>query len=110
MDATKDVQQYTLQYGKDLGVGVLDFHLHIKPREFGHVPWCVGVLGPENGTYAEHTLPASRNLELFVELGRLGEKGLLAEITNSEDISATLGGSTDEAGRFKFLEAAGFEI
>jgi hypothetical protein len=89
---------------------MLDFHLKIKPRKLGHMPRCVGVFGPENGTYAEHTLPASCNLELFVELGRLGEKGLFAEICEAEDVSAALRCCSDEAGRFKFLELAGFEV
>lgn len=89
---------------------MLDLHLKIKPRELSHVPRGVGVFGPENGAYAEHTLPASCNLELLVKLGRLSEEGLLAEIRESKDISTALGRCADEAGRLEFLETAGFEV
>lgn len=74
------------------------------------MPWRVGVLGSEDGANAEDTLPASCNLELLVELGRLGEESLLAEIGEPEDIASTLRRGTDEAGGLELLECERFEV
>lgn len=52
----------------NLPVILLDFHLHIEAGELGHVPRRVGVLSPEHGPNAEYALPATRNLDLLVEL------------------------------------------
>jgi hypothetical protein len=40
----------------------------------------------------------------------LSKESLLAEVRQTENVAATLGGSTDKAGRFKLLEVAGLEV
>jgi hypothetical protein len=40
----------------------------------------------------------------------LSEESLLTEVRQTENIAATLGGSTDKAGRLKLLEVAGLEV
>jgi hypothetical protein len=57
--------------------------------------WRIGVFRSENGPNAENALSASRNLELFIELGRLGEVCFLTEIGKFEDVSTALRRRTD---------------
>lgn len=110
LESSEDGQQHALQNVKDLSVRVLNLQLNIKTSELGHVSRGVGVLSSENRTDAEHALPASCNLELLVELGRLGQEGLFAKVLESEDVGATLRRCADEAGGFEFLELTGFEV
>lgn len=110
MNATENGQKDTLKNIKNLKVRVLNLHLQIKTSELSHMSRSVGVLSTEDGTRAENTLTTTSNLELLVELGRLGEESLLSEVGQSEDVTTTLGGGTDEAGRLEFLEVAGLEV
>lgn len=110
MDSAKNGKKDTLQNVKNLKVGVLDLHFQIETSELGHVPRGVGVLGTEDRARAENTLTTSSNLELLVELGRLGEESLLSEVGESEDVTATLRGGTDKAGGLELLEMTGLEV
>ncbi len=65
---------------QDLAVVLLDLHLHIETGELGHVPRCVGVLGPEHGANAEDALPAAGDFDLLVELRRLRFAAVSARI------------------------------
>jgi len=110
VDTTENGQKDTLKNIKNLKVRVLDLHLQIKTSELSHVSRSVGVLSTENRARAENTLATTSNLELLVELGRLGEESLLSEVGQSEDVTTTLGGGADEAGRLEFLEVKGLEV
>jgi uncharacterized protein YqfA (UPF0365 family) len=110
LDSAENGQKNTLQNVKYLKVRVLDLHLQIETGELGHMSRGVGVLSTENRARAEDTLTTSSNLELLVELGGLGEESLLSEVGESEDVTTTLGGGTDKAGRLEFLEMTGLEV
>jgi hypothetical protein len=56
----------------------------------------VGVLGTEDGSDFEDTLHITAKNHLLVKLRRLGEASFLVEIGKAEDISTTLGSTTDE--------------
>lgn len=110
MESTENRQKYALQDEEDLLVRILDLHLEIETSELSHVPRSVRVLGPENGANAENTLATSSNLELLVELGRLSKEGLLAEVSKTEDVAATLRCSTNEGRGLELLEATLLQI
>lgn len=70
----------------------------------------VGVLSSEHRSNAEDTLSSTSNLELLVELRRLGKESLLAKVCQSEDIGTTLRCCTNQAWWLEFLEPALLEV
>lgn len=75
-----------------------------------HVPCSVGILGSENRPNAKDTLSPTGDLELLVELGRLGEERILTKVCQLEDIGTTFRGCTNETGRLEFPESAFLQV
>ena len=74
-------------------VVVLKSHLEIETGELGQVPVGVGVLGPEYGTNFILPLHICGNGHLLGQLGRLCQKGGLAEVVDLGDNGTEFSGS-----------------
>uniref|UniRef100_A0A7S3CR00 Uncharacterized protein n=1 Tax=Strombidium rassoulzadegani TaxID=1082188 RepID=A0A7S3CR00_9SPIT len=98
LQALEDVDEQVGEHVEHLEVVLLDRHLHIEARELAQMPVRVGVLGPEHGSDLEDAVEVGAESHLLVELGALGEAGLLAEVLELENVGPALGGPSDHLG------------
>lgn len=110
LETSEDVEKNTFEHVHNLVVVFLNLHLQIETSELGHVAWSVGVFGSVNWADTEDALTSTGDLDLLVELRRLCEVGVLAEVWELEDIGSALGGGTDESWRLELLEALGTKV
>jgi len=66
---------------------VLEFHLQIESCKLTEMSVCVGVFRAEDRSDLKYSLQVTTKRHLFVELGRLGEAGILVEILEAEHVS-----------------------
>lgn len=92
LDLLEDVGEPLLFDAHDVVVGFHPRDLHVHRGELSVVADRVGVVGSKDRTDFEDPPPAGRHGHLLVELGRLGEVGLLSEVRDTEEFSAGLGG------------------
>lgn len=94
---------------QDFEVVLVEDHLDIEASEFTQMSVGVGVFSTEDGTDFEDSVHITAQDHLLVELRALSEASFLAEVVEAEDISATLGGTTDELGGVNLSELAGVQ-